>query len=39
MVLADGLTRLKGRRRTIARIAVLAILIVPLVLAAFSQFH
>jgi hypothetical protein len=36
---ADGLTRLTGRRRTIARIAVFAMLILPLVVIAISQFH
>ena len=37
--IADGLIRLTGRRRTMARIAVFAMLILPLVVMALSQFH
>jgi hypothetical protein len=37
--LADGLIRLRGRRRTMARVAILAMLILPLVLMVVSQFR
>jgi hypothetical protein len=37
--IADGLTRLTGWRRTVARVGVFAVLILPLVLLAVSQFH
>lgn len=37
--IADGLVRLRGRRRTLARVVVFAMLVLPLVLVAVSQFR
>lgn len=37
--ISEGLIRLTGWRRTMARVVVLAMLILPLVLMTISQFH